>query len=1359
MAEVHQKVGQITISPFAHWVLCTTGMSSHLKIWRAQGSQLKAIDPTMHQARTDYRFTCHAWFDDDRLVAGTADGDILVLDNQELKRTIVGALSGGSIWCIFSIGRGFVCGGDNGLVALYERTYDAAHFSLYKVVQTPEQHVSAKSASEAPTAARVVDISINPSEDSVVCCFDNNEITQFNLNQIDNLPGKSEAAAAKADSPSAGQRGASSNLQGPFRTLPIGFHQDTVTGVDVCVQKSILVSSSMDHHIRVWDFVKKRVEIDYDAKEKVYSIACHPSGLMLAVGFQRQLSIFIMLAHDLHRCYELPTVKQCREVRYSHGGQYLACVSNPPYVRISVFDAYTFLPLGYRESQSGIALTGHSASVQSICWSRNDHTLYSAGFEGAIYEWRVHKGKRNEANEWVSKYTNYACVRYDDETQMLVGLGTHKPGMGGEGNDGLTEGEMTLTTLRVKPDVHGPRPRGSRKPLGDSAIRVPPKPGAQDGRMHKQTSARACQVAISTLAHTLFVGTLDGRLLLYEWPPCGPHGKAECACRQQKELPPEPYTQLEVHQGEVLFVALSVDERFLFTVGGEDHCLFMLEVDTMSDGRAVSRKVFPYSAFEGVAFVLQQDLDDKSRLIVDLRNHNDELVRQQHADQAAVEEDHKGTIRRIEEEARREIEQGTRERDAAVQAASAESRKAQEEEEERTSAQLKASEELEALYTRRTADMEDRHRLLEAEKNDFLVRYENKLHKKQAERQAMLRNLEQQRKGRETHYGQAIDDLQLERQQAGTNMDGMIDFTIQDYIDEIDALESEHTQSLHEKTALIAAIRSETALIATKELKHTKETEVLQEVIEQKRTESRDLDEKGRTLQQSTENLKQEIAQRNDDISARERQILELKKNTAELEKLRYVLTYKFGELRKEVAPKEEKIKEMNDKIQEMDAELERIGMDRDRLRERLRGKRDSTFQLLRRLDRHNKALDDKGRGIHQLLFQLTNLVAGLDADGAVPEAEVLRLCFTGVACPPPAQEHPDDARRAACAAAVQEVRRVLGDKSVDPLSVHTLGSEPGTVLVRLPDNQASHNAFDEWRTEPPASKTGVRMSVREQNDQERLWSRLNQTVLRYASRYEEGIGAEQERDRVREFQRQREYMHQKLGAMQVMNRRVEQGLRTDNQRKTEENALLVREINELRQTKKQLHLRHQQAESQLKEVRAQLQRHTPAAVGTARGATPHRSAVCPPRHPTPSQRPGPSVDQSRPLSAPAAGAQGRGPGDLIVLRPPTPKGVLGRGTVKGRLVKGSTRSLRDLSAMDAESVGEIVKQVERTNGEILAQGGEIKRLRDFVQHLLTRAERPSLAPAQSRPARQTSSAGATRLPRVPQQRPMSAAF
>lgn len=35
-----------------------------------------------------FKFTCHAWFDDEKLLVGTEEGDILVVDGTECKKVL-----------------------------------------------------------------------------------------------------------------------------------------------------------------------------------------------------------------------------------------------------------------------------------------------------------------------------------------------------------------------------------------------------------------------------------------------------------------------------------------------------------------------------------------------------------------------------------------------------------------------------------------------------------------------------------------------------------------------------------------------------------------------------------------------------------------------------------------------------------------------------------------------------------------------------------------------------------------------------------------------------------------------------------------------------------------------------------------------------------------------------------------------------------------------------------------------------------------------------------------------------------------------------------------------------------------------
>ena len=452
----------------------------------------------------------------------------------------------------------------------------------------------------------IVDCSINPNEEVAVFCLDNNEVIQLELNNIEG-----DAETEQKDSNSKSNTNTTITCDGSkqqskvFKKIPIGFHKDTVTGVDVCVQRSIVVTSSTDKHIRVWNFLKKTVEISKKFDEEVLSIAIHPSGYTLVAGFRFKLCVFLVLANDLQPCHEFTNIKQCREIRFSHGGQYFAAVGNP-WSRIALFNSYTFLPLSSRENPSGAPLTGHSASVQSICWSQNDQHLISAGSDGAIYHWVVSTGKRLEQNESVLKYVNYQCIRYDDDSQTLATIAVHRPATDsgykeekpGPSKQSNTDSEVTLRTLRFQLEYPPKAPqRVMQNPITISSqgIQQHPSPAVVAGnnnqnststdqnnnRFYSKTtpqaggrqprSLRSSQLAISPLAQTLFVATSTGQILLYEWPP------SDGA---------QPYTKMEVHAGEILFILLSLDEKFV-------SCFFLLFFSSQKNKKKTQKKQKP----------------------------------------------------------------------------------------------------------------------------------------------------------------------------------------------------------------------------------------------------------------------------------------------------------------------------------------------------------------------------------------------------------------------------------------------------------------------------------------------------------------------------------------------------------------------------------------------------------------------------------------------------------------------------------------------------------------------------------------------------------------------------------------------
>ena len=184
-------------------------------------------------------------------------------------------------------------------------------------------------------------------------------------------------------------------------------------------------------------------------------------------------------------------------------------------------------------------------------------------------------------------------------------------------------------------------------------------------------------------------------------------------------------------------------------------------------------------------------------------------------------------------------------------------------------------------------------------------------------------------------------------------------------------------------------------------------------------------------------------------------------------------------------------------------------------------------------------------------------------------------------------------------------------------------------------------------------------------------------------------------------FERQRIYMEAQLAASRKQNVRRESHMKLDEQRKTEENALLVKEINDLRHEKKVLNQKVQVLDTLQKDQRharsgsvttsylrggSKMGAKSPLADATSYNSSPRRCLT--------------------PLGLSGGGEESRGAKNSI-----------------GKVHKGTTRTIRDLSNLDPIKVADMIQQLEVSNGEMEKQQREILRLRDFVQHLLKKLQ------------------------------------
>jgi WD40 repeat protein len=106
------------------------------------------------------------------------------------------------------------------------------------------------------------------------------------------------------------------------------FHSGTINGLDVCLKKTLIASCSSDNTVRIWNYSTKQLEICEVYMDEPMSVAFHPSGLHLVVGFVDRVRIMNVYTRSLK---QIPDVninfKGCREIKFSNGGHLFACTN------------------------------------------------------------------------------------------------------------------------------------------------------------------------------------------------------------------------------------------------------------------------------------------------------------------------------------------------------------------------------------------------------------------------------------------------------------------------------------------------------------------------------------------------------------------------------------------------------------------------------------------------------------------------------------------------------------------------------------------------------------------------------------------------------------------------------------------------------------------------------------------------------------------------------------------------------------------------------------------------------------------------------------------------------------------------
>lgn len=404
-------VREVSFNPQDNTQVCAVGEKT-FKLFRLSEGNLKQF--AMHKLN-QLNYYSHAWLSEDQIIVGSDCGRLQLFEVGDLKndfeigislaerttnsQDVVKKPSHGSISvdvsnlridCICLTSKGLVCSANNGALFVFERTDDPYVFQELRSVciadesSASQENLSTKSEEEKEY---IVCMSLSPSEETLVCATSYKQLLTHTLATSDLTKGLSASA---------------------FDHLSSSFHRKTVTGMDVCLRKPIIATCSEDKTIRVWNYENNSLDLHKEFTEEAHSIALHPSGLYVLVGFSEKLRLMSLLINDIRPCKEF-LIRGCRECAFSHGGHLFAAANTN---LIQLFSTFSY--------ENTNNLKGHNGKVRCIKWSPDDTQIVSCSMDGAVYEWNVLTGKREkECVVKSSKYTSLA-VTSDLRTTFVV---------------------------------------------------------------------------------------------------------------------------------------------------------------------------------------------------------------------------------------------------------------------------------------------------------------------------------------------------------------------------------------------------------------------------------------------------------------------------------------------------------------------------------------------------------------------------------------------------------------------------------------------------------------------------------------------------------------------------------------------------------------------------------------------------------------------------------------------------------------------------------------------------------------------------------------------------------------------------
>lgn len=830
-------VTKVSINPKdpLHVVVSGAGL---FRFYRYVDGMLKQSPGGLGKAQTQ-NFTTHSWVTDERIIVATDNAELLFIEDGEFRCPLAAAPADShAIVTIEPTSKGFVCGGESGFVHIFEQTDDK---ELYRKVR-----------SIVVDGGRSRDIPEDIAKRSVVRCFaltHGEDMLALATSTMQVYGVKFNQDWAKVDTPT-------------FNSITQPFHAGPIVGLDTCVRKPLVATSSLDHTVRIWNIQDHTVEVIKPFTAEPGAIALHPSGLHILVCFQDKVK-FMNLYGDGIVEFKVFVIRGVSEVKFSVGGQYFAVVYANT---IQVYNTYTCELNG--------SLRANSQKVRALQWTSDSHyptdtRLVSCTTDGMVMDWALRELRKE--NDHIDKRFQYHAVAADDKNTWVVGT-----------------------------------PASSQ---ADMKWKVKLRE-IERGNMHGDTVANDYEfpdIHLTTLClasqhRLLFAGCTDGSIKLMTFPLQG--GIHD---------PP-----ILAHSGAVNRIAVSYDENHFFSVG-QDGSFYMFDVK--EDGRTAKRETM----YADEILISKGDLEEKNNTTQSLKQAVDDLNLDMDYQEKRRGVQHDERVKEqtnlFQEDAEKQAQQFAAVWNAKLdqERAFAELKRELAEEHGNACATLErdkqaALQELEELC-------KERRQILERQRSEFALRLQNKDDDVEKDR----REKEDKHLEMLAGLKDTLNKLQATVERNTATHGEMRSQLEMDTDAEIESVKKKYEDALHKEREKYLHMKGENAIMKKNYLTLTKEIDNRSAEVRALDNNKAKLTAQIRELNTKITQLTADIDERDMTIAEKEKKIYELKKKNQELEKHKFVLDHQIRQLKSQIEPRQMQIAREKEKIQAKDRELEQF--------------------------------------------------------------------------------------------------------------------------------------------------------------------------------------------------------------------------------------------------------------------------------------------------------------------------------------------------------------------------------------------------------------------------------------------------